>query len=128
MVEKGEVLTQEELCQKYFELNKKYFGNDVVVDEDIKYEWLRIPHFYYNFYVYKYATGLSAATYIVKKLLSGEEGYKDKYISFLSAGATLSPNESLKLAGVDLTKKEVIESAIDYYYDIQKEFIKLSNK
>ena len=128
MVEKGEVLTQEELCQKYYELNKKYFGNDVVVDEDIKYEWLRIPHFYYNFYVYKYATGLSAATYIVKKLLSGEEGYKDKYISFLSAGATLSPNESLKLAGVDLTKKEVIESAIDYYYDIQKEFIKLSNK
>lgn len=127
MVENGEVLTQEVLCDKYYELNKKYFGHDVVVDEDIRYEWLRIPHFYYNFYVYKYATGLSAATYIVKKLLS-EEDYKNKYINFLSVGSTLSPNESLKLADVDLTKPEVVESALDYFKEIQEEFIKLSDK
>ena len=125
MVENGEVLTQEVLCEKYFELNKKYFGTDVVVDDDIRYEWLRIPHFYYKFYVYKYATGLSAATYIVKRLLS-EDDYKDKYIEFLSEGSRFSPNESLKLAGVDLTKPEVVLSAIDYFKEIQEEFIKLS--
>ena len=127
MVENEEVLTQEILCDKYYELNKKYFGNDVVVDNDIRYEWLRIPHFYYKFYVYKYAIGLSAATYIVKRLLS-EENYKDKYIKFLSAGSTLSPNESLKLADVDLTKPEVVESALDYFKQIQEDFIKLSDK
>ena len=127
MVENGEVLTQEVLCDKYYELNKKYFGDDVFIDKDIRYEWLRIPHFYYKFYVYKYATGLSAATYIVKKLLS-DSTYKDKYIKFLSAGSTLSPNESLKLAGVDLTKSDVVEEALDYFKEIQDEFIKLCNK
>lgn len=128
MVENGEILTQEVLCDKYYHLNKKYFGDGVVVDDDIRYEWLRIPHFYYNFYVYKYATGLSAATFIVKKLLSGESDYRDKYIKFLSAGSTLSPNESLKLADVDLTKPEVVESALDYFKEIQEEFINISNK
>lgn len=127
MVENGEVLTQEVLCDKYYDLNKKYFGDDVVVDNDIRYEWLRIPHFYYKFYVYKYATGLSAATYIVKKLLS-DANYKDKYISFLSCGCRLSPNESLKLAGVDLAKPEVVESALEYFKEIQEEFVKLCNK
>lgn len=127
MVENGEVLTQEVLCDKYYLLNKKYFGDGVYVDDDIRYEWLRIPHFYYKFYVYKYATGLSAATYIVKKLLS-DKNYKDKYIKFLSAGSTLSPNESLMLADVDLTKCEVIESALDYFKEIQEEFIKLCDK
>ena len=126
MVENGEVLTQEVLCDKYYELNKKYFGDAVVIDSDIRYEWLRIPHFYYKFYVYKYAIGLSAATHIVKRLLS-DNTYKDKYIQFLSCGSKLSPNESLKLADVDLTKPEVVESALDYFKEIQDEFIKLCN-
>lgn len=126
LVEQNIPLTKDLLSSKYYELNKKYFGEDVVVDEEIKYEWLRIPHFYYRFYVYKYATGLSAATYIVKNILSGKENAKENYLKFLSAGSTLSPIESLKLAGVDLTKEEVIDAAIDYFSEVQEEFIKLS--
>ena len=118
-------LTADYLSKKYYELNKKYFGNEVVVDEEISYEWERIPHFYYNFYVYKYATGLSAASRIADDILSGKENAKENYIKFLSSGSTLSPLESLKLAGVDLSKKEVIESALKIFDDTIEEFKKI---
>lgn len=125
LVENGVALTQDILNEKYLELNKKYFGPDVVIDKEIQYEWLRIPHFYYKFYVYKYATGLSAATYIVKNILSSKKDARENYIKFLKAGCTLSPIDSLKLAGVDLTREEVIESAIDYFKELQDEFVSL---
>ena len=118
-------LTAEYLSKKYYELNKKYFGKNVVIDEEIQYEWERIPHFYYNFYVYKYATGLSAASRIANDILSGKENAVDNYIKFLSSGSTLSPLESLKLAGVDLSKKEVIESALSIFNDTIEEFKKI---
>ena len=89
-----------------------YFGDDCVVDDEIRYEWERIPHFFYNFYVYKYATGLSAATYIANGLLDGTVKIED-YLAFLKAGKSMSPLESLKLAGVDLTDKKVIMEAIE---------------
>ena len=120
-------LTADYLSSVYYELNKKYFGDDVVIDDDIKYEWARIPHFYYNFYVYKYDTGLSAACHIANDILSGKEHAVDNYKEFLKCGSKKSPIESLKLAGVDLSKKEVVESAISMFNDTIDEFINLHN-
>ena len=121
-------LTADYLNDKYYDLNKKYFGEDVFVDEEVKYEWTRIPHFYYNFYVYKYATGLSAACHIVDNILSNKKNAIEDYKKFLSCGTTLNPIDSLKLAGVDLTKKEVIESAIKMFDDTINQFIELSQE
>ena len=118
LVDNDEALTSDKLYNMYYDLNKFYFGDSVVVDDEIRYEWERIPHFYYDFYVYKYATGLSAATYIVKNILSGKERAVESYIEFLKCGGRLSPLESLKVAGVDLTDKKVIDSALDEFKNI----------
>ena len=118
MIDNDEALTADKLCNMYYDLNKFYFGNTVVVDDYIRYEWERIPHFYYEFYVYKYATGLSAATIIVKNILSHKDGAVDGYIEFLKCGSKKNPIQSLKLAGVDLTKKEVVTSALDEFKNI----------
>ena len=126
--EKDIPLTADYLSNKYYELNKKYFGNNVIVDQEIQYEWSKIPHFYYNFYVYKYATGLSAACHIVNDILSGKEESIENYKKFLSTGRIKTPLESLKIAGVDLTKKEVIESAINMFNDTIDEYIKLEKE
>jgi len=112
LTDNDEAITSDKLSNMYYDLNKLYFGNDVVVDDKIRYEWERIPHFYYNFYVYKYATGLSAATVIVNNILSGADGAVDKYIEFLKCGSKMSPVESLKVASVDLTDKKVIDGAL----------------
>lgn len=112
LIDNDEAVTADKLCDIYYDLNKFYFGNYVVVDNDIRYEWERIPHFYYDFYVYKYATGLSAATVIVNNILSGKEGAVEDYIEFLKCGSKKSPLESLKIAGVDLTDKSVIDMAL----------------
>lgn len=126
--EKDIPLTAEHLSQKYYDLNLKYFGSDVAVDEEIKYEWARIPHFYYNFYVYKYATGLSAACHIVNNILSNNKNAVENYKRFLSCGTTLNPIDSLKLADVDLTKKDVIESAIKMFEETIDEFKTLNEE
>jgi len=122
LVEKNKVLTADLLSEEYYKLNKKYFGDNVVVDDNIRYEWLRIPHFYYNFYVYKYATGLSAATYIANRIIKGEDNAVADYKKFLKSGSKLSPIESLKLAGVDLTDPKVVKDAINYFDNIINEF------
>ena len=114
-VDKGEVLTAEKLCDKYYELNKLYFGDDVVVDNDIRYEWLRIPHFYRPFYVYQYATGLSIASYIAKNILEKKEGFRDKYLEFLSSGGKDDPLEILKIIDVDLTDTKVFEESLTMF-------------
>ena len=118
-----EPLTADILSDIYYELNKEYFGNNVYIDDEIRYEWERIPHFYYNFYVYKYATGLSAASSIVSRLQNGSLKPED-YINFLKCGKSKNPLDSLKIAGVDLSKKEVINSAIDMFEDILNDFEK----
>ncbi|MGM9875821.1 MAG: oligoendopeptidase F [Bacilli bacterium] len=118
IIDKEEALTADKLSSIYYELNKFYFGNDVVVDDEIRYEWERIPHFYYNFYVYKYATGLSAATAIVKGILDGKDNAVDNYINFLKCGSRLSPIESLKVAGVDLTDSSVVDIALEEFKNI----------
>ena len=118
IIDKEEALTADKLSSIYYELNKFYFGNDVVVDDEIRYEWERIPHFYYNFYLYKYATGLSAATAIVKGILDGKDKAIDNYINFLKCGSRLSPIESLKVAGVDLTDSSVVDIALEEFKNI----------
>lgn len=126
--EKDIPLTADYLSEKYYNLNKKYFGSGVIVDEEIQYEWARIPHFYYNFYVYQYATGLSAACHIANDILSGKENAVENYKSFLKCGSKKNPIDSLKLAGVDLTKKEVVESALNMFNETIEEFKKLTDE
>ena len=122
VVDKGEVLTAEKLCDKYYELNKLYFGDDVVVNNDIRYEWLRIPHFYRPFYVYQYATGLSIASYIAKNILEGKEGFRDKYLEFLSSGGKDDPLEILKIIDVDLTDTKVFEESLTMFKETVNTF------
>jgi oligoendopeptidase F len=122
-----EVLTHELMSDIYYELNKKYFGNNVVVDDEIRYEWSRIPHFYKNFYVYQYATGLSAACHIVNNILEGNGKTVDNYLEFLKTGGRDYPVELLKIAGVDMNNPQVIESAIAMFNDTINEFIDLYN-
>ena len=126
-VENGEIITYDLLCDYYYELNKKYFGENVVIDEEIKYEWERIPHFYMNFYVYQYATGLSAASAIVSDILEGKENAKENYLKFLTLGGSMYPIDELKVAGVDMTKPEVVEKAIKMFDEIIDEFKEIYN-
>ena len=124
--EKGEVLTSQLLSDKYYELNKKYFGPNVVVDDVIRYEWERIPHFYYDFYVYKYAIGLSCACYIADGILNNKPNALENYKKFLSSGGSDYPANELKIAGIDVTKSEVVESAIKMFDNLIKQFKELS--
>lgn len=124
--EKGEVLTSQLLSDKYYELNKKYFGPNVVVDDVIRYEWERIPHFYYDFYVYKYAIGLSCACYIADGILNNKPNALEKYKKFLSSGGSDYPANELKIASIDVTKSEVVESAIKMFDNLIKQFKELS--
>ena len=122
LVEQDEVITPDKLCKKYYELNQDYFGSNTVVDKEIAYEWEKVPHFYYHFYVYKYATGISAACHIVEGILSGDEAKRDAYLEMLANGCRENPLNTLKIAGVDMTDKEVYESAIRMFADTIEEF------
>ncbi|SET15676.1 oligopeptidase F. Metallo peptidase. MEROPS family M03B [Oceanobacillus limi] len=121
----GEALTADTLTEIYYNLNKKYFGDDVVSDEEIGLEWARIPHFYMNYYVYQYATGYSAATALASKILDGEEGAVDRYLEFLKAGSSDYPIEVLKKAGVDMTSKQPILDALAVFEEKLEEMEKL---
>ena len=114
-VEKGESLTSENLNNIYYDLVKKYFGTSTIVDDLIKYEWARIPHFYSCFYVYKYATGITSAIVIASKILKGEAGYVERYINMLSQGGSKGSLELLKSVDVDLEKEETYEIAFEYF-------------
>ena len=124
MIEEEKEISVDILCDEYYKLNKFYFGDNVYVDEEIKYEWERIPHFFYNFYVYKYATGLSVASYIVNGLLEGKIT-SDQYISFLKCGNSVSPLDSLKVTSVDLSNSKVFEEAVSMFDQTIEEFRKI---
>ena len=124
-VENGETLSSEDLNKIYYELNKKYFGNDIIVDKKIQYEWARIPHFYSDFYVYKYATGISSAISIASKIIKNGTPYIEKYINMLKQGCSKKSIDLLKMVDVDLETKEVYEDAIDFYNEKIKELEKL---
>lgn len=116
--EAGEALTAGELNRIYYDLNVKYFGPDMTVDQEIRLEWARIPHFYTPFYVYQYATGISAAAALSERILTlGEEGVKD-YMKFLTGGGSADPIDLLKMAGVDMSKKEPVEAATKLFEDM----------
>ena len=124
-IELGEMLSSDDLSNMYYKLNEQYFGKNCVIDEQIKYEWARIPHFYTPFYVYKYATGISAAIIIAKNILEGKEGYKEKYIEMLKQGCTKKSVDLLKMVDVDLENIETYKGAIDFYKDLTMELKKL---
>src|SRR5699024_3224032 len=121
----GEPLTAENLTEIYYNLNKKYFGNDITIDEEIGLEWARIPHFYYNYYVYQYATGYSAATSLANQILTEGDVAVERYKDFLKAGSSDYPIEVLKRAGVDMTSKKPIIEALDVFEEKLNEMEKL---
>lgn len=115
LAQDGVALTADKLCEIYYELNKKYFGKLVISDEEIALEWARIPHFYYNYYVYQYATGYSAATFLANKILNEGHDAVNRYLDFLKAGSSDYPIEVLKKAGVDMTTKQPILDALNVF-------------
>ena len=126
MAEAGEALTADALCEKYLALNKLYFGPDMVSDGGIALEWARIPHFFYNYYVYQYATGFSAAAALAERILSlGEPAVAD-YKRFLSGGSSADPIALLKLAGVDMSTPEPVNAALRLFGELVEELENLS--
>lgn len=127
-VEDGNALTGDDFSKIYYDLNKKYFGDSVISDELIKYEWARIPHFYRDFYVYKYATGLSTASILSENILSKDKKKLDMYLNFLKDGNKDYPLDQLKKAGADIEDKNVLRSAFEVFKEKVVEFEKLVNK
>ena len=120
--EQGETLTADMLCKMYRDLNEKYYGKDVVIDDKIAIEWARIPHFYYNYYVFQYATGYSAAVALSNRILTeGEPAVKD-YLQFLSGGRSADPISLLKIAGIDMSTSKPVEEALKKLGDLLDEF------
>ena len=115
MVAEGKTLTADVLCAEYRRLNEAYFGPDMIVDDEIAMEWARIPHFYYNYYVFQYATGYSAAIALSRKILSEGEGAVKDYLNFLCGGCSKSPIDLLKGAGVDMTSPAPVEEALQLF-------------
>jgi oligoendopeptidase F len=118
IVEEGGVLTIKKIRETYRSLLEKYFGPDVELPEYADLEALRIPHFYFSFYVYKYATGLSASISLAQKVLNGTEKDRDEYLNFLKSGGSKYPLESLALAGVDMSQPQPVQSALDYFNNL----------
>lgn len=121
MAEKGESLSADALCKVYLDLNKKYFGDAMISDDLIAMEWARIPHFYYNFYVFQYATGYSSAVSIARRILKEGQSAVDDYMKFLHSGCTSDPVSLLKIAGVDLNTPAPLEAALKVFEEVLDE-------
>ena len=126
MAEAGQALTAEALCEKYLALNKLYFGPDMVSDTEISLEWARIPHFFYNYYVYQYATGFSAAAAIAERILTQGAPAVADYKRFLSSGGSSDPISLLKIAGVDMSTPEPVNAGLKLFGELVEELEKLS--
>jgi len=127
-VERNESLTAENLSQIYRNLNLKYFGTDIVLDEEINIEWARIPHFYNAFYVYKYATGFSAATALAKQITEEGEPAVKRYMEFLASGGSDYPINLLRKAGVDMETPEPVEEALTVFTELLDQLEKIIKK
>ena len=125
MAQDGEVLNAESLCGTYKKLNEKYFGKDMVIDEEIAYEWARIPHFYTPFYVYQYATGFSAAVAIATKIINCDKEVLHGYREFLKGGSSMHPIELLSLCKIDMSKPDVIQDALNVFGSLIEDFKKI---
>ena len=127
-MQEGKTLTSDVLRQEYRRLNEAYYGPEMIVDDEISMEWARIPHFYFDYYVFQYATGYSAAIALSRRvLLEGENAVKD-YLHFLSGGCSKSPIDLLKDAGVDMTSPEPIERALELFGKLLDEMEELTNE
>jgi oligoendopeptidase F len=130
MAEKGEPLTGDVMNNVYDEIVKKYYGHDknvCIVDDEIKAEWMFIPHFYYNFYVYQYATAFTASAAISEQVLSGDKAATKHFIQFLSSGSTDYPVNLLKKAGVDMTTSGPFELTMKKMNHVMDEMEKILN-
>ena len=125
MSEAGQALTADVLCEKYLELNKLYFGPDMISDDGIALEWARIPHFFYNYYVFQYATGFSAAVAIAERILNEGTAAVEDYKRFLSSGGSADPISLLKIAGVDMSGPEPVDAALGFFGELVEELEKL---
>ena len=125
MAERGEALTPEVLTPLYNEIVKKYWGPDMIIDEEENYTWARIPHFYYNFYVYQYATGFAASQALVEKIKSDGQPAINKYLNFLKAGNSDYAINVLKNAGVDMNQPEPINRTISKMNELLDQLEKL---
>lgn len=126
MVERGEPLTAESLSNHFESLNARYYGPEMKKHPDIRFEWSRIPHFYYNFYVYKYSTSFAAAQYFAKGIYEGDTKLRDLYLGFLKSGSSRDPIDTLIRAGMDLRGPEPIEAAFKVFEDALNEFERLN--
>ena len=122
MAEEGQSLTKENLCAMYYDLNRLYYGKAVKVDKEVAQEWMRIPHFYSPFYVYKYATGFCAAVALARNVLSGDAEKVAAYRRFLTLGGSMPPIEELKVAGVDMSTPQPVCEALDYFAELVMEY------
>ena len=123
--EAGQTLTKDVLCKIHYDLNKLYYGKACKVDKEVQYEWMRIPHFYSSFYVYKYATGFCAAVALARGILSGDKEKLDAYRKFLTLGGSMPPIEELKVAGVDMSTPQPVCEALDYFAELVLEYRQL---
>ena len=127
MAESGETLTADALCERYRKINELYFGPDMISDEEIGLEWERIPHFFYNYYMFQYATGFSAAVAIANRILEEGAPAVEDYKKFLSAGCSSDPISVLKIAGVDMSTPEPVNSALKLFGELVEELEKLAD-
>ena len=125
MANEGQTLTADVLSAEYRRLNEMYFGPDMVIDDEIALEWARIPHFYYNYYVFQYATGYSAAIALSRRILREGESAVQDYLGFLSGGCSKSPIDLLKGAGVDMTSPEPVNQALELFGELLDEMEQL---
>lgn len=125
LIENGEPLSPEKMGEVYLELNKFYYGPSMVYDEEVKVEWSRIPHFYYNFYVFQYATGISAALSLAERVVKGGASAREEYLSFLKAGSHVYPLDALKLAGIDMSSPVPIQTTIQGFRGLLQELRKI---
>ena len=124
----GKALTADTLCQEYRKLNEQYFGPDMILDPQIDLEWARIPHFYYNYYVFQYATGYAAAIALSRRILrEGAPAVKD-YLGFLSGGCSKDPVDLLRGAGVDMATAEPVENALALFGELLDEMEQLTTE
>ena len=124
----GEVLTSEYLNSLYGEINEKYYNLAVKENPEIQYEWARIPHFYYNFYVFQYATGFAAATFLAEKVVHGSTEDRQKYLEYLKAGSSAYPLEVIAKAGVDMESTDYLDAAFELFENRLSELEKLVEK
>lgn len=125
MAEKNIPITPRILKEEFRNLNKRYFGDQVVIDDEADIEWARIPHFYYNFYVYQYATGISAALALADRVTKGGKTEREDYLAFLKGGSSRYPIDMLKVAGIDMRSPEPVKAAIEKFSGLVKELQKL---